>query len=56
MAKELTILPSLRKSFNCTAIPSKQQASAPYVAATLHQHGFALHTKNLALSLTTLFC
>lgn len=33
MAKELTILPSLRKSFNCPAILCKQQASAPYVAA-----------------------
>lgn len=56
MAKELTILPRLKKSFNCTAILSKQQASAPYVAATLHQHGFALHAKNLALGLATVFC
>lgn len=32
MAKELTILPSLEKSFNCTTILSKQQASALHVA------------------------
>lgn len=33
MAKELAILPSLRKPFNFTAVLCKQQASAPYVAA-----------------------
>lgn len=33
MAKELTILPSLKKSFNCTAVLSKQQASESHVAA-----------------------
>lgn len=32
MAKELTILPSLKKSFNCCVIFSKQQASTPHVA------------------------
>lgn len=43
MAKELTALPSLKKSFNCTVIFSKQQASEPYESQPLHQHGFALH-------------
>lgn len=56
MAKELTILPTLKKSFNCPAILPKQQASAHTWLHITHQHRSALHTKHLVLSLTMVFC
>lgn len=56
MAKELTILPSLKKSFNCTAVLSKQQASTPYVAAHPPTTRIGPSRQALGTHLTTVFC